>query len=88
MNARSWSLGGARRLPTIVLVARREVRMRLRSRVFVGGTIVMAVLVVVGIVAASLLAGKTTPGAGGLQRRVAGARADVHRDRPRPWVRT
>jgi ABC-2 type transport system permease protein len=35
--------------------------MRLRSRVFVGGTIVMAVLVVVGIVAASLLAGKSTP---------------------------
>jgi ABC-2 type transport system permease protein len=35
--------------------------MRLRSRVFVGGTIVMAVLVVVGIVAASLLAGKTNP---------------------------
>ncbi|HVA87722.1 MAG TPA: ABC transporter permease [Candidatus Saccharimonadales bacterium] len=61
MNARSWSLGGRRRLPTTVLVARREVRMRLRSRVFVGGTIVMTVLVVVGIVAASLLAGKTTP---------------------------
>jgi len=61
MNARFLSLGGTRRLPTTVLVARREVRMRLRSRVFVGGTIVMTVLVVVGIVAASLLAGKTTP---------------------------
>ena len=61
MNARSFGLGGARHLPTIVLVARREVRMRLRSRVFVGGTIVMTVLVVVGIVAASLLAGRTTP---------------------------
>jgi ABC-2 type transport system permease protein len=61
MNARFLSLGGTRRLPAIVLVARREVRMRLRSRVFVGGTIVMAVLVVVGIVAASLLAGRTTP---------------------------
>ena len=61
MNARSWSPGGTRRLPTTVLVARREVRMRLRSRVFVGGTIVMAALVVVGIVAASLLAGKTNP---------------------------
>jgi ABC-2 type transport system permease protein len=61
MNARSFGLGGMRRLPTTFLVARREVRMRLRSRVFVGGTIVMAVLVVVGIVAASLLAGKTTP---------------------------
>jgi len=61
MNAQSPSLGGTRRLPTTFLVARREVRMRLRSRVFVGGTIVMAVLVVVGIVAASLLAGKTNP---------------------------
>jgi ABC-2 type transport system permease protein len=61
MNARFLSLGGTRRLPTIFLVARREVRMKLRSRIFVGGTIVMSVLVVVGIVAASLLAGKTTP---------------------------
>jgi ABC-2 type transport system permease protein len=61
MNARSSGLGGTRRLPATFLVARREVRMRLRSRVFVGGTIVMAVLVVVGIVAASLLAGKTNP---------------------------
>jgi len=60
MNARFLS-PGTRRLPTTVLVARREARMRLRSRVFVGGTIVMAVLVVVGIVAASLLAGKTNP---------------------------
>ena len=61
MNAGFLSLGGTRRLPAIVLVARREVRMRLRSRVFVGGTTVMAVLVVVGIVAASLVAGKTNP---------------------------
>ena len=61
MNARSLRPGGTRRLPTTFLVARREVRMRLRSRVFVGGTTVMAVLVVVGIVAASLLAGRTTP---------------------------
>jgi ABC-2 type transport system permease protein len=35
--------------------------MRLRSRVFVGGTIVMTALVVIGIVVASLVAGKTTP---------------------------
>ena len=61
MKAPSFSLGGTRRLPTTFLVARREVRMRLRSRVFVGGTIVMTVLVVVGIVAASLLAGRTNP---------------------------
>jgi ABC-2 type transport system permease protein len=61
MTARSAGPVGARGLPTIVLVARHEVRMRLRSRVFVGGTIVMTVLVVVGIVAASLLAGRTSP---------------------------
>lgn len=61
MTARPLNPGGTRHLPTVVLVARREVRMRLRSRVFVGGTIVMTVLVVVGIVAASLLAGKTSP---------------------------
>ncbi len=61
MNAPSSGPGGSRHLPTTVLVARREVRMRLRSRVFVGGTIVMVALVVVGIVAASLLAGKTNP---------------------------
>jgi ABC-2 type transport system permease protein len=61
VNARLPGLGGTRGLPTIVLVARREVRMRLRSRVFVGGTIVMAGLVVIGIVTASLLAGRTNP---------------------------
>ena len=61
MNALPSGSGGSRGLPTIVLVARREARMRLHSRVFVGGTIVMTVLVVVGIVAASLLTGRTTP---------------------------
>jgi len=61
MKARSSGPAEARRLPTTVLVARREIRMRLRSRVFVGGTIVMTVLVVVGIVAASLVAGTTAP---------------------------
>ena len=66
MNPRTSSPGArrlptTRGLPTTFLVARREVRMRLRSRVFVGGTIVMAALVVIGIVAASLLAGKTSP---------------------------
>ena len=61
MNAPSLGLGGTRRLPTTVLVARREALMRLRSRVFIGGTTVMTILVLVGIVAASLLAGKTTP---------------------------
>ncbi len=61
MNARRLRPGGTTGLPATILVARREVRMRLRSRVFVGGTVVMTVFVVVGIVAASLLAGKTTP---------------------------
>ncbi len=61
MNARSASHGRTRPLPTTFLVARREVRVRLRSRVFAGGTVVMAILVVGGIVAASLLAGRTTP---------------------------
>ncbi len=61
MNPRSWGPGGTRPLPAVVLVARREIRMRLRSRVFVGGTILMTALVVIGIVAASLLAGRTTP---------------------------
>jgi ABC-2 type transport system permease protein len=61
MNAPFFGPGGARHVPTIVLVARREVRMRLRSRVFVGGTIFMGALVVIGIIAASLLAGRTTP---------------------------
>jgi ABC-2 type transport system permease protein len=61
MSARFLSLGGTRRLPTTFLVARREVRMRLRSRVFVGGTIFMVALVVIGIIAAALLAGKTNP---------------------------
>ncbi len=61
MNPRSWGPGGTRPLPAVVLVARREIRMRLRSRAFVGGTILMTALVVIGIVAASLLAGRTTP---------------------------
>ena len=51
MNARSSSRG-LRRAPTTFLVARREARMRLRSRVFIGGTILMTALVVIGVVAA------------------------------------
>ncbi len=61
MNPPASRPSGTRGLPTIGLVARREVRMRLRSRVFVGGTIVMAALVVIGITAAALLGGKTNP---------------------------
>ncbi len=61
MNTRSL---GSRRpggRPTIFLIARREIFMRLRSRVFTLGTIGMVALVVVGVIAASLLVGKTTP---------------------------
>jgi ABC-2 type transport system permease protein len=61
VNERSRGLGGMRHPPTVLLVARREIRMRLRSRIFLGGTIFMTVLVVVGIVAASLLADRTAP---------------------------
>jgi len=61
MNARFAGLDGTRPLPTIALVARREVRVKLRSRIFLGGTIVMSAFVVIGIVAAALLASRTTP---------------------------
>jgi ABC-2 type transport system permease protein len=46
--------------PTAFLVARREILVRLRSRVFTGGTAAMVALVVIGIVVASLLGGRTT----------------------------
>jgi ABC-2 type transport system permease protein len=47
--------------PVVFLVARREILVRLRSRIFLGGTIVMTAFVVIGIIAASLLAGNTNP---------------------------
>ncbi len=50
--------GGA--LPAFILVVRREMLVRLRSRVFTGGTIVMVALVVIGIVGYSLIGGRTT----------------------------
>jgi ABC-2 type transport system permease protein len=46
-------------LPAIVLVIRREMRVRLRSRVFVGGTVVMVALAVIGIVGFSIVGGST-----------------------------
>jgi ABC-2 type transport system permease protein len=46
--------------PVVLTVMRREMLVRLRSRVFLGGTVVMVALVVVGIVVASLLIGRTT----------------------------
>ncbi len=47
--------------PIIFLVAWREIRIRLRSRVFTVGTVAMIALIAVGIGAATLLIGKTTP---------------------------
>ncbi len=61
MNPQVSTGVGARPLPAVFLVARREVRMRLRSRIFIGGTIVMSAFVVVGILAASVLGGRTNP---------------------------
>jgi ABC-2 type transport system permease protein len=46
--------------PVVLTVMRREMLVRLRSRVFLGGTAVMVALVVVGIVVASLVIGRTT----------------------------
>jgi ABC-2 type transport system permease protein len=50
-----------RPLPAVILVARREIQVRLRSRTFAAFTFVMVVLVVIGIVAASLLNGPAAP---------------------------
>ena len=44
-------------LPAVVLVARREMLVRLRSRVFIAPTILMVALVVIGIVGYSLIGG-------------------------------
>src|SRR5574340_72908 len=48
-----------RGLPAIVLVTRREMLVRLRSRVFLGSTTVMVLVVVIGIVGFSLVGGST-----------------------------
>lgn len=45
--------------PAVFLVARREILMRLRSRIFALGTIGMVALVAIGIAAASILGAKT-----------------------------
>ncbi len=47
-------------LPATILVARREMRVRLRSRVFLGSTLFMVALVVIGIVGFSLVGGSTS----------------------------
>ena len=49
-----------RGLPAVILVTRREMLVRLRSRVFIGGTIAMVALVVIGLVGFSLVGGQTT----------------------------
>ncbi len=46
--------------PVVLLVARREMLVRLRSRVFLGGTAVMVALVVIGIFGYARLGGLTT----------------------------
>ncbi len=50
----------SRGLPAFIVVSRREALVRLRSRVFIGGTIAMVALVVIGLVGFSLLGAKTT----------------------------
>ncbi|TAM57319.1 MAG: ABC transporter permease [Chloroflexota bacterium] len=47
-------------LPGVILVMRREILVRTRSRVFLGSTTFMVALVVIGIVGYSLVAGRTT----------------------------
>ena len=47
--------------PVIYLVARREIQLRLRSRVFRFGTVAMVALIAVGIVAATALSGPSGP---------------------------
>ena len=49
--------------PVIYLVARREIQLRLRSRVFRFGTVAMVVLIAIGIVAATALSGPSSPAA-------------------------
>ena len=58
-----FSTSGTRRvlLTVIFLVARREILMRLRSRVLLLGTFAMVALVVAGVVGASLLGGSSGP---------------------------
>ena len=46
--------------PTVLLVARREALVRLRSRTFIGGTVVMVAIVAVAILGYSLVGGRTT----------------------------
>jgi ABC-2 type transport system permease protein len=52
---------GAAAWPAVLLVVRREMLVRLRSRVFIAPTVVMAALVVIGIVGYSFIGGQTTP---------------------------
>jgi len=61
MSVTSPAGNSPRPLPAVILVARREILVRLRSRTFATFTLVMAVLVVIGIVAASLLNGPAAP---------------------------
>ncbi len=52
--------GSGSALPPFVLVVRREMLVRLRSRVFIGPTVLMVALVVIGVVGYSLIGGQTS----------------------------
>ena len=85
-----FSTSGTRRvlLTVIFLVARREILMRLRSRVLLLGTFAMVALVVAGVVGASLLGGSSGPTRAmnvGFTGRVPGTRAGVQRLGDRHW---
>jgi ABC-2 type transport system permease protein len=61
MSVPAPTAASPRPLPAVILVARREILVRLRSRTFAAFTLVMTVLVVIGIAAASLLNGPAAP---------------------------
>ena len=53
------SAGSGRTLPVVLLIMQREIVMRLRSRVFRVGTVLIVALMVVGALVASLVAGRS-----------------------------
>jgi ABC-2 type transport system permease protein len=60
MSVAEQGTAPGRGLPAFILVARREILVRLRSRVFVVGTSVMVALVLIGIIGYALLGGQAT----------------------------
>ena len=59
MSATGGGNESPRGRPALFLVARREILMRLRSRVFTLGTVLMVALVAVGVIAATILGGNS-----------------------------